>query len=26
VRSKHGNPPGYIRWDDAMFVSKSNQQ
>ena len=24
VRSKHGNPPGYIRWDDAMFVSKSN--
>lgn len=24
VRSKHGNPPGYIRWNDAMFVSKAN--
>jgi uncharacterized coiled-coil protein SlyX len=22
VRSKHGNPPGYIRWDDTKFVSK----
>jgi hypothetical protein len=24
VRSKHGNPPGYIRIDDAMFVSRAN--
>ncbi|HXG49925.1 MAG TPA: hypothetical protein VNN77_00785 [candidate division Zixibacteria bacterium] len=24
VRSRLGNPPGYIRWDDAMFVGKSN--
>lgn len=24
VRSKHGNPPGFIRVDDAMFVSKAN--
>jgi hypothetical protein len=24
VRSKHGNPPGYIRLDDAMFVSRAN--
>jgi uncharacterized membrane-anchored protein YhcB (DUF1043 family) len=24
VRSKHGNPPGYIRRDDAMFVEKTN--
>lgn len=24
VRSKHGNPPGYIRRDDAMFVGKAN--
>lgn len=24
VRSKHGNPPGFIRWDDAMFVSRTN--
>jgi hypothetical protein len=24
VRSKHGNPPGYIRRDDAMFVEKIN--
>jgi chromosome segregation ATPase len=22
VRSKHGNPPGFIRRDDAMFVEK----
>jgi len=21
VRSKHGNPPGFIRRDDAMFVA-----
>ncbi len=24
VRSKHGNPPGFISRDDAMFVSKAN--
>jgi len=24
VRSKHGNPPGFIFRDDAMFVSKAN--
>lgn len=24
VRSKHGNPPGFIRADDAMFVSQTN--
>ena len=24
VRSKHGNPPGFIRLDDAVFVSKLN--
>jgi len=24
VRSKHGNPPGFIRVDDAMFISKAN--
>ena len=24
VRSKHGNPPGFIRVEDAMFVSKAN--
>jgi TolA-binding protein len=24
VRSKHGNPPGYIRRDDAMFIEKIN--
>jgi hypothetical protein len=24
VRSKHGNPPGFIRWDDAMFITKTN--
>jgi hypothetical protein len=24
VRSKHGNPPGFIRADDAMFVGKAN--
>ncbi len=24
VRSKHGNPPGYIRRDDAMFIEKTN--
>ena len=24
VRSKHGNPPGFIRRDDAMFVEKAN--
>jgi uncharacterized protein HemX len=24
VRSKHGNPPGFIRWDDAMFISRTN--
>lgn len=24
VRSKHGNPPGFILRDDAMFVSKAN--
>lgn len=24
VRSRHGKPPGYIRWDDAMYVSSTN--
>ncbi|TAJ79861.1 hypothetical protein EPO44_19090 [bacterium] len=24
VRSKHGNPPGFIRRDDAMFVEKQD--
>jgi hypothetical protein len=24
VRSKHGKPPGFIRADDAMFVSRAN--
>jgi DNA-binding protein H-NS len=24
VRSKHGNPPGFVRVDDAMFVSRTN--
>jgi uncharacterized protein YgiM (DUF1202 family) len=24
VRSKHGNPPGFVRVDDAMFVSQAN--
>lgn len=24
VRSKHGKPPGFIRWDDAMFIRRSN--
>jgi TolA-binding protein len=24
IRSKHGNPPGYIRREDAMFVGKPN--
>ena len=24
VRSKHGNPPGFIRRDDAMFVDRQN--
>lgn len=24
VRSKHGNPPGFIRRDDAMFVERQN--
>jgi hypothetical protein len=24
VRSKHGNPPGFIRADDATFVSRAN--
>ncbi len=24
IRSKHGKPPGFIRADDAMFVSRSN--
>ena len=24
VRSKHGKPPGFIRSDDAVFVSRSN--
>ena len=23
VRSRHGNPPGFIRWGDAMFISKA---
>jgi DNA-binding protein H-NS len=24
VRSKHGNPPGFVRADDAMFISSSS--
>jgi hypothetical protein len=24
VRSKHGNPPGFIRADDAMLVRRAN--
>lgn len=24
VRSKHGNPPGFVRADDAMFISRSS--
>ena len=24
VRSKHGNPPGFIRADDAMFIGRAN--
>ena len=24
VRSKHGNPPGFVRSDDAMFVARAN--
>lgn len=24
VRSKHGNPPGFVRVDDAMFMSPAN--
>lgn len=24
IRSKHGKPPGYIRADDAIFVSRAN--
>lgn len=24
VRSKHGNPPGFVRADDARFVSRAN--
>jgi hypothetical protein len=24
VRSKHGNPPGFIRVDDASFVGRAN--
>ncbi|HEX7233354.1 MAG TPA: SH3 domain-containing protein, partial [Candidatus Binatia bacterium] len=24
VRSKHGNPPGYVRSDDARLVSRAN--
>jgi len=24
IRSRHGKPPGYIRADDAMFISKAN--
>jgi hypothetical protein len=24
VRSKHDNPPGFIRADDAMFVNRAN--
>ncbi len=24
VRSKHGNPPGFIRWDDAMFIGRAD--
>ena len=26
VRSKHGNPPGFIRRDDAVLVSRVNQE
>lgn len=25
IRSKHGNPPGYIRADDAILAGRSNQ-
>jgi hypothetical protein len=24
VRSKHGNPPGFIRTEDAKFVARAN--
>jgi Bacterial SH3 domain len=24
VRSRHGNPPGFVRADDAMFLSRTN--
>jgi hypothetical protein len=24
VRSKQGNPPGFVRWDDVRFVSRAN--
>jgi len=24
VRSKHGNPPGFIRADDAMLIRRAN--
>ena len=24
VRSKHGNPPGFIRGDDAIFIARTN--
>ena len=24
VRSKQGNPPGFIRWNDTMFVGRAN--
>jgi hypothetical protein len=24
IRSKHGQPPGYVRADDAMFISRAN--
>jgi uncharacterized coiled-coil protein SlyX len=24
VRSKQGNPPGFVRWDDVKFVSRAN--
>jgi hypothetical protein len=24
IRSRHGKPPGYVRADDAMFVSRAN--
>jgi septal ring factor EnvC (AmiA/AmiB activator) len=24
IRSKHGKPPGYVRADDAMFISRAN--